>query len=121
MKLLHALLATGAILSAHQPASFKGAIAAGFNLQLSGHTHGGQFFPFTILVRLVQRYVRGLYRNGKLWIYVNRGTGYWGPPVRFLVPPEITLITLTYKSNVSEKKIGLILDRKIKPFNGRNR
>ena len=83
------------ILLAHQPASYVGACEAGFDLQLSGHTHGGQFFPFTILVGLAQKFVKGLHRHKNLWIYVNRGTGYWGPPVRFLVPPEITLITLT--------------------------
>ncbi len=83
------------ILLAHQPASYKAAAAAGFHLQLSGHTHGGQFFPFTLIVRLAQPFVKGLHRVGEnFWIYVNRGTGYWGPPIRFLVPPEITLITL---------------------------
>ena len=82
------------ILLAHQPASYIAARAAGFHLQISGHTHGGQFFPFTLLVRMVQPFVKGLHRAGEnFWIYVNRGTGYWGPPIRFLVPPEITLIT----------------------------
>jgi predicted MPP superfamily phosphohydrolase len=87
-------LAAYKILLAHQPKSSHEAQKFGFDLMLSGHTHGGQFFPFTLLVRLAERFVRGLYRSGNLWIYVNRGTGYWGPPIRFLVPPEITLITL---------------------------
>ena len=87
-------LAAYKILLAHQPKSSREAQKFGFDLMLSGHTHGGQFFPFTLLVRLAERFVRGLYRSGNLWIYVNRGTGYWGPPIRFLVPPEITLITL---------------------------
>jgi predicted MPP superfamily phosphohydrolase len=82
------------ILLAHQPKSAKEAQSCGFHLMLSGHTHGGQFFPFTLLVRVAERFVRGLYRSGDLWVYVSRGTGYWGPPMRFLVPPEITLITL---------------------------
>jgi uncharacterized protein len=82
------------ILLAHQPASFKAAHAAGFDLQLSGHTHSGQYFPFSFLIRYFQRYYKGLNRHGNMWIYVNRGTGYWGPPLRAGVPAEITHITL---------------------------
>jgi len=82
------------ILLAHHPKSYVAAQEAGFDLQLSGHTHGGQFFPFSIFVHLFERYYKGLYRIGKLWLYVNRGTGYWGPPLRFGVPSEISLITL---------------------------
>jgi predicted MPP superfamily phosphohydrolase len=82
------------VLLAHHPQSFRQAAAAGFDLQLSGHTHGGQFFPFSLLVRMTHRYYKGLYRHGALAIYVSRGTGYWGPPLRFGVPAEITLITL---------------------------
>jgi predicted MPP superfamily phosphohydrolase len=82
------------LLLAHHPEGLDQASAAGFDLQLSGHTHGGQFFPFSVLVRLRHRYYKGLYRVGKLWLYVSRGTGYWGPPLRFGVPSEITLITL---------------------------
>jgi len=82
------------ILLAHQPASYADAQAAGFDLQLSGHTHGGQYFPFSQLIRFFQRYYKGLNRHGGLWVYVNRGTGYWGPPLRAGVPAEITLLTL---------------------------
>ena len=82
------------ILLAHHPESWRAAERAGFDLQLSGHTHGGQFFPFSLLVRLTHRYTKGLHRHGKLWIYVSRGTGYWGPPLRFGVPGEVTLICL---------------------------
>lgn len=82
------------ILLAHQPASYVEAQAAGFDLQLSGHTHGGQYFPFSQLIRFFQRYYKGLNRHGGLWVYVNRGTGYWGPPLRTGVPAEITLLTL---------------------------
>ena len=82
------------ILLAHQPASYKAAAEAGFHLQLSGHTHGGQFFPWSVVVALVQPFNKGLGRFNDLWVYVNRGTGYWGPPLRFGVPSEITLITL---------------------------
>lgn len=82
------------ILLAHQPASYKMASKAGFHLQLSGHTHGGQFFPWSVIVSLVQRYYKGLNRHENMWIYVSRGAGYWGPPIRFMVPSEITQITL---------------------------
>lgn len=83
------------ILLAHQPASYKAAHKAGFDLQLSGHTHGGQYFPFNLVVKIFQRYVKGLYQYGAMQIYVSAGTGYWGPPLRTGVPAEITLITLT--------------------------
>ncbi len=82
------------ILLAHRPESCLEAEPAGFDLQLSGHTHGGQFFPFNLVVRLVHRYHRGLYRHGRLWLHVNPGTGFWGPPHRFWVPAEITLLRL---------------------------
>lgn len=82
------------VLLAHQPASYKQAAQAGFHLQLSGHTHGGQFFPWSIVVSLAQRYYKGLNKHEGLWIYVSRGAGYWGPPIRFLVPSEITRLTL---------------------------
>jgi predicted MPP superfamily phosphohydrolase len=85
------------ILLAHQPASYEEAYKAGFDLQLSGHTHGGQFFPWSLVVRLVQKYYRGLNQHENMWVYVNRGTGYWGPPLRFTIPPEITLIRLRRK------------------------
>jgi hypothetical protein len=87
------------ILLAHQPVAIDQSLAAGYHLQLSGHTHGGQFFPYNIGVSLIYRYNAGLYshispNNDTMWVYVNRGTGYWGPPVRTGVPSEITLLTL---------------------------
>jgi len=82
------------ILLAHQPATYRMAHEADFDLQLSGHTHGGQYFPYTILIRFFQRYYRGLNRHENMWVYVNTGTGYWGPPLRLGAPSEITLITL---------------------------
>lgn len=82
------------ILLAHQPKSVVEASSAGFDLQLSGHTHGGQFFPWDNFARLAQPYISGLHRHDNMWIYVSRGTGYWGPPVRIGQPSEITLITL---------------------------
>ena len=82
------------ILLAHQPVTYKKAQESGYQLQLSGHTHGGQFFPWSLVVRLFQHYNKGLIRHDKMWIYVNRGTATWGPRLRFGIPPEITLLTL---------------------------
>jgi len=66
-----------------------------FDLQLSGHTHGGQIFPFNLITRIFYPKQRGLYRLDKgSVLYVSRGTGTWGPPMRFLSPPEVTLIEL---------------------------
>jgi len=66
-----------------------------FDLQLSGHGHKGQIFPFTLIVRLVTPYIAGLYTlpSGSR-LYVSRGSGTWGPPIRFLAPPEVTIIDL---------------------------
>src|SRR5580700_6964805 len=82
------------ILLAHQPRSAAAAAGAGFDLQLSGHTHGGQFWPWTLFVRFQQPFTAGLHRLNHLWVYISRGTGYWGPPNRFGAPSEITLLRL---------------------------
>jgi predicted MPP superfamily phosphohydrolase len=82
------------ILLAHQPSFVKEAAEAGFDLMLSGHTHGGQFFPWTLAVGFFYQFSRGLGRMGKMWVYVNRGTGYWGPPIRLGSPAEISVLTL---------------------------
>jgi predicted MPP superfamily phosphohydrolase len=82
------------ILLAHQPRSAFAAAAAGFDLQLSGHTHGGQFFPWNLFVGLVHPVSKGLGVVDGMQVYVNQGTCYWGPPVRTLVPPEITSLRL---------------------------
>jgi predicted MPP superfamily phosphohydrolase len=82
------------ILLAHQPRSAVAAEAAGFDLQLSGHTHGGQFLPWNFLVRLQQPFTAGLHRWRAMWVYTSRGTGYWGPPKRFGAPSEIAVLTL---------------------------
>ena len=82
------------VLLAHQPRSAAAAEAAGFDLQLSGHTHGGQFFPWNLFVPLQQPFVAGLHRVRDMWVYISRGTGYWGPPKRFGAPSEITLVRL---------------------------
>lgn len=82
------------MLLAHQPRSAPAAARAGFHLQLSGHTHGGQFFPWNLFVRLQQPFTAGLHRLQDLWVYTSRGTGYWGPPKRFGAPSEITHLRL---------------------------
>lgn len=82
------------LLLAHQPRTIYEAAAAGFDLQLSGHTHGGQFIPWKYLVALEQPYVAGLHKHGPTWIYTSNGAGYWGPPLRIGAPPEIALIKL---------------------------
>ncbi len=80
------------VLLAHQPRSAAAAAAAGFDVQLSGHTHGGQYWPFNLFVRLQQPYTAGLHRLGSMWVYTSRGTGYWGPPLRLGAASEIGLL-----------------------------
>ncbi|WP_427185236.1 metallophosphoesterase [Bordetella bronchialis] len=82
------------ILLAHQPRTAVAAEPVGYTLQISGHTHGGQFLPWNFFVRLQQPFTAGLKKMGKLWVYTSRGTGYWGPPKRFGAPSEITRIRL---------------------------
>jgi predicted MPP superfamily phosphohydrolase len=82
------------VLLAHQPRAFVEAAKLGVGLQLSGHTHGGQIWPWNWFVRLQQPYVAGLHREGDAQIYVSRGTGYWGPPMRVAAPAEITQLVL---------------------------
>jgi predicted MPP superfamily phosphohydrolase len=82
------------ILLAHQPKNIFDAAKAGYDLQISGHTHGGQFFPWNLFVGFSQPYVSGLHKHENTQIYVSRGTGYWGPPLRVGSPSEITLIKL---------------------------
>ncbi|HYN93618.1 MAG TPA: metallophosphoesterase [Pilimelia sp.] len=83
------------LLLAHQPKQVAAAVAYGVDLQLSGHTHGGQVWPFHLLVRLDQPVVQGLSRHGeRTLLYTSRGTGFWGPPLRVFAPSEITLLTL---------------------------
>lgn len=86
------------ILLAHQPGISSEAREAGIDLQLSGHTHAGQFFPWTLVVKRVHEFSSGLGRTGSTWVYVNPGTGSWGPPVRLGTKTEITLLTLTKES-----------------------
>jgi predicted MPP superfamily phosphohydrolase len=82
------------LLLAHQPNTAFKAEGLGFDLQLSGHTHGGQFFPWNFVIHLAQPFVAGLYRHKGTQLYVNRGTAWWGPPVRLGPTSEITLLKL---------------------------
>jgi len=82
------------VLLAHQPRTAMLAAGAGYHLQLSGHTHGGQFFPWNFFVPLQQPFTAGLHKLNDLWVYTSRGTGYWGPPKRFGAPSEITFLRL---------------------------
>ena len=82
------------VLLAHDPATFHRASQNGVDLQLSGHTHGGQIWPFRYLVRLSVPWVAGLHRRGASALYVSSGTGFWGPPMRIAAPAEITEIVL---------------------------
>ncbi|SDF81523.1 hypothetical protein SAMN05216553_103414 [Lentzea fradiae] len=83
------------VLLAHQPSEVRKAVEAGVDLQLSGHTHGGQIWPFHYLVRLQQPVVAGLSAHGdRTQLYTSRGSGFWGPPMRVFAPSEITLLTL---------------------------
>lgn len=82
------------VLLSHRPQTATHADRLGVDLQLSGHTHGGQFFPFNLFIKRFQPIVTGLHRVGRTWLYVNRGTGYWGPPSRLAVGGEVTVLEL---------------------------
>ncbi|MHC4717773.1 MAG: metallophosphoesterase family protein, partial [Planctomycetota bacterium] len=85
------------VLLKHQP-RVTANMPGRFRLQLSGHTHGGQIFPFGIATALVYKRDRGLHELDKgALLYVSRGTGTWGPPLRLFAPPEVTVITLRPK------------------------
>jgi len=83
------------LLMAHQPKQVNQAVRAGVDLQISGHTHGGQIWPFHLLVRVDQPVLQGLSRHGdRTQLYTSRGAGFWGPPFRVFAPSEISLLTL---------------------------
>lgn len=87
------------VLLKHRPVSYAGSLCV-YDLQLSGHTHKGQIFPFFLITRLFFKQYAGFYEvNNNSSLYVNRGTGTWGPPIRFLAPPEITVIDIVHKDH----------------------
>jgi predicted MPP superfamily phosphohydrolase len=85
------------IMLAHQPKSVFQAEPAGADLLITGHTHGGQYFPWNYFVSLDQPWVEGLHKHGRTQVYVSRGAGYWGPPLRVGAPSEITVLRLVRK------------------------
>ena len=85
------------ILLSHRP-DIAPQAASEFDLQLSGHTHAGQFFPWSLAIRLFQPYYSGLKQCGQMWVYTNPGTGYWGPPFRILTASELTVLKLVRAS-----------------------
>jgi uncharacterized protein len=93
------------VLLAHQPKSVFAAARFGIGLQISGHTHGGQIWPFSYFVRLQQPFIAGLHRHEGAQVYVSRGTGYWGPPMRLGAPAEITQLVLT-RGNEGFAQVG---------------
>ncbi len=90
----HAPECDAKILLAHQPKSLFAALPHNFDLMISGHTHGGQFFPWNLAAAAGQPYIEGLHKHEHMWVYVSRGTGYWGPPVRVAARSEITVLRL---------------------------
>lgn len=85
--------ATGPVLVlSHYPSRAQEAAAAGAKLFLAGHTHGGQYWPWSWLIYLFHRYAKGYYQLGAMQIYINRGTGYWGPPLRLGARAEVSLL-----------------------------
>jgi predicted MPP superfamily phosphohydrolase len=87
------------VLLAHNPLTFRRASERNIDLQLSGHTHGGQIWPFGSLIRLRTRFVAGIYRHNRAQLYVSRGTGFWGPPMRVFAPSESTAPYLAWRGN----------------------
>jgi predicted MPP superfamily phosphohydrolase len=94
------------VLLAHDPSTFKRASTLGIDLQLSGHTHGGQIWPFAMLVRLAIPFVAGRYRRNGSELYVSRGTGFWGPPMRLLAPAEISEIVLRRRAATDPQRFA---------------
>jgi len=94
-----------AILLAHDPATFRKASKLDIDLQISGHTHGGQIWPFCYIVRLAVPFVAGRYRRNGSELYVSRGTGFWGPPMRLFAPSEITELVIR-SASVNRRAFG---------------
>jgi predicted MPP superfamily phosphohydrolase len=87
------------VLLAHRPDCAERAAARGFDAQLSGHLHGGQFFPLTAALRATHAHVAGLYDVGGMHLFVSRGAGYWGPSLRLDAPQELTLFELVERAS----------------------
>ncbi len=86
----------------HQPIIHKSTPYECFDMMLTGHTHGGQIFPFIIFTRMAYKYLKGMYKiSDDTFLYVHRGTGTWGPPLRFMTPPEITVFEISFLNTAS--------------------
>ncbi len=96
---------------AHQPVQVRAHAGLGVDLQLSGHTHGGQIWPFRYLVPLQQPFVRGLHRVEQTQLYISCGCGYWGPPMRVGADPEIAVIELSSSESTSDQGLSGSLGR----------
>jgi predicted MPP superfamily phosphohydrolase len=94
-----------AILLAHDPSTFRKASELDIDLQISGHTHGGQIWPFGYIVRLATPFVAGRYHRNGSQLYVSRGTGFWGPPMRLFAPSEITELVIR-SASVNRRAFG---------------
>ncbi len=94
------------ILMSHNPTLAREYLARGFDLQLSAHTHGGQIFPFHIPVKIVNNYLAGMYDLPEGKLYISRGAGYWGPPLRLLAPSDMTLIRLLPEEGAAAEEQG---------------
>lgn len=84
------------LLLVHQPLFARSAASLGYDLMLAGHTHGGQYIPWSWVVHMFFRFAKGLYRTGNMLVYVNDGTGYWGAPLRIGTRPEITVLDIYF-------------------------
>lgn len=87
-------LTVPSVLLAHQPRAIYGAAEEQLDVMLCGHTHGGQIWPWAFIALLVEPYLKGLHLHDGTWIYVHKGTGYWGPPLRLGAPAEIASVIL---------------------------
>jgi predicted MPP superfamily phosphohydrolase len=94
------------VLLAHQPVLVEKSAAHAIDLQLSGHTHGGQMWPFHYIVRAVQLALAGMPKVDDTQLYVTRGAGFWGPPVRIGAPPDITVLSLESGESVRGQGAG---------------
>ncbi len=90
------------ILLSHRPGLADEASKMGYHLQLSGHTHAGQFFPWTIIVRFFHKHFKGAYKINDMWLYVNQGTGSWGPMMRLGSQTEITLLEINSTKDIEK-------------------
>ena len=103
----------------HTPTELEATADAGVGLQLSGHTHAGQMLPFNYLVRLMFRYMNGIYKYKDTYLYVSPGTGTWGPPMRLGSRCEITALDLEASKPKTNPKESLMKYKKINQWHSK--